>query len=290
MQRPARASLGCLLALGLLGALAPASGFSLSRTLHDVEQDMAEDANLYSQELRLGEASELVGELPADARKNHLEKYVTIKESPSSYVSLARGQRLELKCEVDGSPPPRVYWVMGENPGRQVEQLERESVADVPYTAIARELSRLTIDCVGPQDQSLMHCVGVSGDKIVISQPTVLNVEGGNSTCDTVASAPVITRHRPLYFSEIGSTVVLPCEAQGKPRPHVYWLDGEGNPLLDPRFVVQPNGNLVIANIRWQDMDGYKCVAKSSLGEAEAITFLYPAAKSESEKRKANAL
>jgi hypothetical protein len=77
----------------------------------------------------------------------------------------------------------------------------------------------------------------------------------------------------------MGSTVVLPCEASGNPRPRVYWLDGEGNQLSDPRFTLQPNGDLVISNIRWQDMDGYKCLAKSPLGETEAVTFLYPAAK-----------
>lgn len=60
----------------------------------------------------------------------------------------------------------------------QVEQLERESVAEVSYTEVAREKSSLVIDCVTPLDQGLIHCVGVSADKMVISQPTVLNVLG----------------------------------------------------------------------------------------------------------------
>ena len=33
-------------------------------------------------------------------------------------------QRIELKCEVDGSPPPRIYWVTGENPGRKVSNTQ----------------------------------------------------------------------------------------------------------------------------------------------------------------------
>lgn len=111
---------------------------------------------------------------------------------------------------------------------------------------------------------------------------------GGNGTATSglgdcrggvAPSVPVITRHRPLYFSEMGSSVLLPCQASGNPRPRVYWLDGENLPLMDPRFQQQPNGDLLISNLRWQDMDGYKCVAKSPEGEAEAVTFLYPAAK-----------
>ena len=77
----------------------------------------------------------------------------------------------------------------------------------------------------------------------------------------------------------MGSTVELPCEASGSPRPRVHWVDGENKRLDDPRFSVQPDGSLLVANIRWQDMDAYKCVASSPLGRAEASTFLYPAAK-----------
>ena len=67
---------------------------------------------------------------------------------------------------------------MGANPARQLEQLGRESVAELPYTAIAREQSRLVIECATPQDHGLVHCVGVAGDKIAISQPTVITVQG----------------------------------------------------------------------------------------------------------------
>ncbi|KAJ8682082.1 hypothetical protein QAD02_017874 [Eretmocerus hayati] len=291
-----------ILVAGLLSNNRGVYGFSLSRTLNDVKQDVSEDASLYSQEMHIDEP-EL--NLPTSSQKSQLERYVTIKSSPSSYVSVQRGQRLELKCEVDGSPPPRIYWVMGENPGKKVEELERESVAEVSYTAIAREISKLIIECPTFEDQGLIHCVGVSADKVAISEPTVLKVEGGKNgtshhqqhqACREGASTngPVITRHRPIYFSEMGTTVELPCEASGRPRAHVRWLDGDGNELVDPRFQVQPSGSLIIANIRWQDMDGYRCVATSEIGgqraTAEAVTFLYPAAKSESEKRKANAL
>ncbi|XP_031788412.1 neural/ectodermal development factor IMP-L2 isoform X2 [Nasonia vitripennis] len=274
-----------LVLLSLASVISSGSSFSFSRNLHDVEQDVAEDASLYSQEMRLS-APEITQQKQSQ-QQQQLERYVSIRSSPSSYISVPAGHRLELKCEVDGSPPPKVYWIKGENPERQVEQLERESVGELSYTAISRELSKLVIDCVTPQDQGLVHCVGLSGDKMVISQPTVLNVQGGNVSLSSrpecqkggASAPPVITRHRPIYFSEMGSTVELPCEASGKPRPHVYWLDGEGNPLMDPRFAVQPDGNLLISNIRWQDMDGYKCIAKSPLGETEAVTFLYPAAK-----------
>jgi hypothetical protein len=94
------------------------SAFSFSRTLHDVEQDVAEDASLYSQEMRLSapelslaespqvykisSSTKLRGrdERPSESRtqlndlplqKNQLEKYVTVKSSPSGYVTVPKG-------------------------------------------------------------------------------------------------------------------------------------------------------------------------------------------------------
>ncbi|KAL7287619.1 neural/ectodermal development factor IMP-L2 [Trichogramma pretiosum] len=292
MNRGKNSLVAIAVSLLLLSSTCRSDAFSLSRTLHDVGQDVAEDASLYSQEMRVN-----VPEINLSTGPKKSSNYVSIKKSPPSVVDVLQGNRLELVCDVDGSPPPKVYWIMGDNPQRKVAQLEREGTADVSYTAISRELSRLVIDCVTPLDHGVVHCVAVSGDKMLISPPTVINVidheDGGQ--CKHFGDdreTPVITRHRPIYFSEMGSTVELPCEASGNPRPKVHWYNGEGKRLDDPRFSVQADGSLVIADIRWQDMDGYKCVASSPLTghQAEAVTFLYPAAKSEAEKRKANAL
>ena len=71
----------------LLLLLGGASAFSLSRTLQDVGQDVAEDSSLYSQEMRLGSPELNL----ASPHRGFLDKYVNIKSSPDSYVSVQRG-------------------------------------------------------------------------------------------------------------------------------------------------------------------------------------------------------
>ena len=106
------------------------------------------------------------------------------------------------------------------------------------------------------------------------------NADGNSRDCELkTEEVPRITRYRPLFISETGSSVVLPCEATGNPKPRIYWVNGEDKRLQDKRFTIQSDGSLVIGSIRWSDMDNYKCIAESELGIDEAVTFLYPAAK-----------
>ena len=48
-----------------------------------------------------------------------ITSFKTASES-KNILYVFRRQRLELTCEVDGNPPPRIYWVTGEDPARQV--------------------------------------------------------------------------------------------------------------------------------------------------------------------------
>ena len=86
--------------------------------------------------------------------------------------------RLELKCEVDGNPPPLVYWIRGNNSEKYLEEIDRESIGITHYTSVARDVSKYTINCAKPEDQGMILCVGVTADKMVISPPTMINVIG----------------------------------------------------------------------------------------------------------------
>ena len=80
-------------------------------------------------------------------------------------------------------------------------------------------------------------------------------------------------------FSNLESTVIIPCRASGNPRPETYWLDileKRITSAVDSRYNVLENGDLVIDHIKWEDMGRYLCVAKSGDNEVSAETFLYP--------------
>ncbi|XP_063743199.1 LOW QUALITY PROTEIN: matrix-remodeling-associated protein 5-like [Eleginops maclovinus] len=75
------------------------------------------------------------------------------------------------------------------------------------------------------------------------------------------------------------STARLACEAQGEPKPSITWTKVSTGALMSihsraERFVVLPNGTLVIQNVQLQDRGTYICSAQSVLGRDRLLTNL----------------
>uniref|UniRef100_A0AAV2K1B6 Ig-like domain-containing protein n=1 Tax=Knipowitschia caucasica TaxID=637954 RepID=A0AAV2K1B6_KNICA len=115
----------------------------------------------------------------------------------------------------------------------------------------------------------------------------------GNSIPDSQSSRthlpPRVTaaRSRPRISPSHGgalsapaeSTAWLHCEAQGEPRPSVFWSKGDSGALIFgtsriPRFKVLPNGTLVIHQVQLQDKGNYICSAYNSMGLDRMVTTL----------------
>ena len=59
-----------------------------------------------------------------------------------------------------------------------------------------------------------------------------------------------------------GTTVQLPCRAQGSPRPQIKWLkDGHEMPSGQVRYDIRPDGSLIVQNVTVEDEGMYECVA-----------------------------
>ncbi|NXL72543.1 IGS10 protein, partial [Leptocoma aspasia] len=68
-----------------------------------------------------------------------------------------------------------------------------------------------------------------------------------------------------------GTSVALPCRAQGSPPPSISWLLANGTqPLRSPagrgRARVEPDGTLVIRAVTVYDRGLYTCLAQSPAG------------------------
>ena len=57
-----------------------------------------------------------------------------------------------------------------------------------------------------------------------------------------------------------GTTVQLPCRAEGFPRPEIQWLK-DGHVMSDGRFDIRPDGSLIVQNVTQEDAGMYECVA-----------------------------
>lgn len=151
--------------------------------------------------------------------------------------------------------------------------------------ARATVVSRLVLDRV-TEDERAFTCVGRAGEKVDFAttvvyasdkKPSFMALGGGNGLLGGPRK-PRIVQHYTTLLSSIGSNVVLPCRATGRPMPEIFWLNQESE-VIGPkhdRFKVMPNGDLMIAQLEWNDMGTYTCIARNQLTKDVADTFVYP--------------
>ena len=59
-----------------------------------------------------------------------------------------------------------------------------------------------------------------------------------------------------------GTTVQLPCRAQGSPQPQIRWLK-DGDEMDEVRFDIRPDGSLIVQNVTLEDEGMYECIAEN---------------------------
>lgn len=213
--------------------------------------------------------------------------WIKISESPPVVVNSQLGERVEIECEVLGSPAPEIQWLRGNQPVQQTERMSpniHHNALPGSYhdkAGLAKIKSRLVIDCVTAKHEGFYTCVARAGTKKIKAQPTLLLIEGGNSdSCKESEQAklqqPRIVSWNPTAMENMGVDVLLPCVAIGNPPPAVYWLDQDNNVVNNFRYQVLNNGDLAIYRLSWPDMGQYTCVAENSVGRDTVTTFIYP--------------
>ncbi|KAG8235704.1 hypothetical protein J437_LFUL016322 [Ladona fulva] len=167
----------------------------------------------------------------------------------------------------------------------------------------AKVVSRLRIPCVTPKHQGVYMCLGNIPTSVQISNhleeqvnsfpqtamsSTVVHVQGrrvdflsGSCARKMRGEAAWVREWWPVVMQVMGKGIVLSCTAGGQPQPRVSWLDSSNKPIssgnsIDTRRRVLPTGELYISDLRWEDMGGYTCIVRNSLGKSSETTFLYP--------------
>ncbi|XP_058169327.1 neural/ectodermal development factor IMP-L2 [Anopheles ziemanni] len=225
--------------------------------------------------------------------------FVKVTAAPPARAVQIRGTTVELECEVMGSPTPSVQWVHGSGQTADWEDVSVNVITEDTPTSVARVVTRLVIDRTSRASQTTYTCIGRTAGLESSSSTVVYHVDsvahlGNFSDVPLLRPSPTvdsalhmfknlkgarITLHYRTLFENMGTTVVLPCKAVGRPLPEITWLNEEGNvvgSMQDPRFRTLPTGELIITGLRWSDMGSYTCVAKNVLSKDEADTFIYP--------------
>ncbi|UYV73635.1 ImpL2 [Cordylochernes scorpioides] len=221
-------------------------------------------------------------------------------------VAASEAESIVLDCEAGGNPPPTIHWLkdghrvaqVGPSPrysrsvptpalqqgSWEVQEAENDGNQDLePQIGLSYTKSRLYLDCVEPRDSAVYTCVA-ENPYFRESTQTVLQVEeslrDSGARCLSKKSFGVPARVHMWTRSRLentGGEAQLFCRAGGQPRPQVTWTGPENKSLENlSRFQVLANGDLMIRDIKWEDMGEYTCKVQNSRGSDSTETFLYP--------------
>ncbi|KAG8173632.1 hypothetical protein JTE90_000473, partial [Oedothorax gibbosus] len=166
------------------------------------------------------------------------------------------GQRISTTCTTTGGKKPIFEWLKDGKVLKEGHSIKFSTIYDV---------STIVIESVSENDSGNYTCVANS-EGISDSFTTPLNVNVPPEWI-TIPSDKEI-----LSFG----TVIIPCEAIGKPKPITTWgkyndIDGKYYPIVpdssqQDRIFVSKNGSLKISEVNKGDDGIYQCIVSNDIG------------------------
>jgi peroxidase len=108
--------------------------------------------------------------------------------------------------------------------------------------------------------------------KVYDSGAYVCRAENSLGLVEASAKLKVKSKPKPLELivpphdmtAPKGTTIQMPCKAQGFPEPSIKWLK-DGHDMSSPRFDVRPDGSLIVHNVSEEDEGTYECIADNGI-------------------------
>ncbi|XP_034658519.1 neural/ectodermal development factor IMP-L2 isoform X1 [Drosophila subobscura] len=260
----------CALALLLFGSLS---------SVHSRAVDIVDDSNDVDNSIE-AEPEEKPRGRPFEA------DWLKFTKTPPAKLQQTAGATLEIVCEMMGSQVPTIQWIVGHMPLSEIENLDSNVVSEDAASAIVRVRSVHIIDHMLSESRTYT-CVGRTGSKTVYASTVVHPVRSDLGDMRMVREKlypgpqkPRIIYTEKTHLDLMGSSVMLPCKVHARPRAEVTWLNNENKEVVqNHRYKVLPTGDLLISELKWEDMGNYKCIARNSVGRDSADTFVYPVLK-----------
>ncbi|CAI5455662.1 unnamed protein product [Caenorhabditis angaria] len=224
--------------------------------------------------------------LNSELDKNEIIQPLTIKFSGEKNLMVNQtvqiGESFELRCESAGTPQPVFYWTFN---GKRIQGSSEmniyEKLHNIGKVTIQNgvTISRLVVPCAKKEDAGKYRCVATNGhEKIEKSATITIDDSKQSSTCEeSETESPKIIQWTDARFENELNTVQLMCRTDSPAT--VAWYNDERE-LLNNKLnhEVLANGDLLIKNVKWENMGVYTCVASNENGEDRVEVFFYPTA------------
>lgn len=174
-------------------------------------------------------------------------------EMPEEVTVLAN-KTTQLKCQVDGSPAPKIAWFKD---GLLISAEGRHRIL-----ANGRTLQVLTAQ------------VADTGRYVCVAENEAGSAEK-SFNLNVHVSPSIIGVNPESVTVVINNFVSLSCEATGIPPPTLSWLNEKGPVQANSNALIMPGGRtLQILKAKMSDGGKYKCVAINAAGEAQKVIHL----------------
>ncbi|EEB18896.1 Thyroid peroxidase precursor, putative [Pediculus humanus corporis] len=167
-------------------------------------------------------------------------------------LTLKSGEMAELVCAADGEPVPSISWYKG---GRLLATGGRTYVLG----------QKLRIEHVKESDSGLYVC---RADNRAGQAETTARI----LVKDYRERLPPKFIHTPYNLDvPAGSTIEIPCKADGEPAPVMVWRK-DGNVISESKghYRLSSHGSLYIHSVSFQDAGTYECSAVNDFGKVVA--------------------
>ncbi|KAM6223889.1 immunoglobulin superfamily member 10 [Rhynchocyon petersi] len=203
-------------------------------------------------------ASNLAGQDTLLVRIQVIAAPPVILEQKRQVLDGTWGEDLRLPCTADGTPQPRVHWVLTD--GTEVKPLQLVNSRFFLFSN-----GTLYIRNVASSDRGTYECIATSStgsERRVV----ILVVEER----DTIPRIEVASQK----WTEVnlGGQLLLNCSATGEPKPKIIWRLPSKAVIdqwhrMGSQIHVYPNGSLFIRSVTEKDGGNYLCVARNKIGD-----------------------
>lgn len=162
------------------------------------------------------------------------------------YQTAAEGEEVTFECKADGIPTPEIKWIHNGKPIDMAKYNANRMVS--PHMITIRNLRKSD---TGNYGCNATNSVGY------VYKDVYINV---------LALPPEITDPPEKVARTVdGRDVTLSCRTFGAPKPIVKWFH-DNDELTGGRYVISPNGDLMIKNAKFLDAGDYLCNATNKFG------------------------
>ncbi|XP_043280754.1 lachesin isoform X2 [Venturia canescens] len=225
---------------------------------------------------------------PMKSQSAYLEVVIPpdiIYEETSGDLMVPEGGSAKLVCKARGYPKPEIVW-RREDRG---DIIARDTTGG-PKTRLSTVVGEtLTLSKVTRSEMGTYMCIASNGVPPSVSKRMMLHVH----------FHPMIQVPNQLVGAPKGTNVTLICHVEASPKAINYWTRETGEMIINNHkysmteeklSVYSVQMRLIIRNLQANDLGGYKCISKNSIGDAEGNIRLYNIRQPEHSKKTGDTL